>query len=96
MRRRRKLIWLALRNITGKWARATPTWRQAMNQFAILYGDRFTPSTNVKCLAHGRCRSRGRPERAHRSLEKPPRPRFPTAPTRLIALKEKEEQNRRR
>jgi transposase-like protein len=40
-----KLIWLALRNITGKWARATPTWRQAMNQFAILYGDRFTPST---------------------------------------------------
>ena len=36
-----KLIWLALRNITATWARAAPTWRQAMNQFAILYGDRF-------------------------------------------------------
>jgi transposase-like protein len=40
-----KLIWLALRNITSTWARAAPTWRQAMNQFAILYGDRFTPLT---------------------------------------------------
>ena len=40
-----KLIWLALRNITGTWARAAPTWRQAMNQFAILYGDRFLPPT---------------------------------------------------
>ena len=39
------LIWLALRNITKKWERAAPTWRQAMNQFAILYGDRFAPST---------------------------------------------------
>jgi len=37
-----KLIWLALRNITGKWERAAPTWRQAMNQFAILYEGRFT------------------------------------------------------
>jgi transposase-like protein len=40
-----KLIWLALRNITSTWERAAPTWRQAMNQFAILYGDRFTPAT---------------------------------------------------
>jgi transposase-like protein len=40
-----KLIWLALRNITAKWERAAPTWRQAMNQFAILYDDRFTPPT---------------------------------------------------
>ena len=40
-----KLIWLALRNITSAWARAAPTWRQAMNQFAILYGDRFRPTT---------------------------------------------------
>src|SRR5919109_4069898 len=40
-----KLIWLALRNITSKWARGAPTWRQAMNQFAILYGDRFIPPT---------------------------------------------------
>jgi transposase-like protein len=40
-----KLIWLALRNITATWARAAPTWRQAMTQFAILYGDRFTQPT---------------------------------------------------
>jgi putative transposase len=40
-----KLIWLALRNITARWERAAPTWRQAMNQFAILYGDRFLPPT---------------------------------------------------
>jgi transposase-like protein len=37
-----KLIWLALRNITAKWARAPKFWRTAMNQFAILYEDRFT------------------------------------------------------
>jgi putative transposase len=40
-----KLIWLALRNITAKWERGAPSWRAAMNQFAILYGDRFTPAT---------------------------------------------------
>ena len=39
-----KLIWLALRNITARWERAAPTWREAMNQFAILYGDRFIQS----------------------------------------------------
>jgi putative transposase len=37
-----KLLWLALRNITGKWGSATHDWKAAMNQFAILYGDRFT------------------------------------------------------
>jgi putative transposase len=36
-----KLIGLALRNITAAWARASPAWRPAMNQFAILYEDRF-------------------------------------------------------
>jgi putative transposase len=40
-----KLIWLALRNITSDWERPAPTWRAAMNQFAILYGDRFTLPT---------------------------------------------------
>ena len=40
-----KLIWLAVRNITAKWERASPSWREAMNQFAILYGDRFRPAT---------------------------------------------------
>jgi putative transposase len=37
-----KLLWLALRNITGKWGSATHDWKAAMNQFAILYEDRFT------------------------------------------------------
>src|SRR5436190_1564682 len=36
-----KLIWLALRNITATWVRAAPSWRLAMNQFAILYEERF-------------------------------------------------------
>ena len=36
-----KLIWLALRNITADWGRAAPDWKIAMNQFAILYEDRF-------------------------------------------------------
>jgi putative transposase len=39
-----KLIWLALRNITAKWERTSHHWRAAMNQFAILYEDRFPPS----------------------------------------------------
>lgn len=37
-----KLIWLALRNITSDWSRAARDWKEAMNQFAILYEDRFT------------------------------------------------------
>jgi transposase-like protein len=37
-----KLIWLALRNITSEWRRATREWKAAMNQFARLYEDRFT------------------------------------------------------
>jgi hypothetical protein len=36
-----KLIWLALRNITARWSRSAHDWKQAMNQFAILYADRF-------------------------------------------------------
>jgi putative transposase len=36
-----KLIWLALRNITTDWGRAANNWKSAMNQFAILYQDRF-------------------------------------------------------
>jgi len=40
-----KLIWLALRNITADWGRAAKEWREAMNQFAIAYGDRFTRAT---------------------------------------------------
>jgi len=40
-----KLIWLALRNISAAWSRSSPAWRPAMNQFAILYGDRFIQPT---------------------------------------------------
>jgi len=36
-----KLIWLALRNITVDWGKAAHHWKEAMNQFAILYDDRF-------------------------------------------------------
>lgn len=37
-----KLLWLALRNVLAKSVRATFDWEAAMNQFAILYGERFT------------------------------------------------------
>ncbi len=37
-----KLLWLALRNITTDWGRPAIQWREAMNQFAILYEERFT------------------------------------------------------
>jgi putative transposase len=36
-----KLIWLALRNITADWGKAAHHWKEAMNQFAILYAERF-------------------------------------------------------
>lgn len=36
-----KLLWLALRNITADWGRATRNWRSALNQFAAIYPDRF-------------------------------------------------------
>ena len=32
---------LALRNITADWGRAAKDWKEAMNQFAILYAERF-------------------------------------------------------
>jgi putative transposase len=37
-----KLLWLALRNITADWGHPAHHWKEAMNQFAILYEDRFT------------------------------------------------------
>jgi len=40
-----KLIWLALRNITADWGMPVHHWKDAMNQFAILYEDRFTRGT---------------------------------------------------
>jgi putative transposase len=41
-----KLIWLVLRNITADWDRAGRHWKEAMNQFAILFDDRFTKQFN--------------------------------------------------
>ena len=40
-----KLIWLALRNITAAWSQPANYWHLAMNQFAILYEERFTQRT---------------------------------------------------
>jgi putative transposase len=40
-----KLIFLALRNITADWGLPVRHWKDAMNQFAILYADRFTLQT---------------------------------------------------
>ena len=39
------LIWLALRNITANLSRSAHDWKQAMNQFAILYAERFIRSS---------------------------------------------------
>jgi putative transposase len=37
-----KLLWLALRNVLARSVRAAFDWSSAMNQFAILFGERFT------------------------------------------------------
>lgn len=37
-----KLLLLVLRNITDGWGCATRDWKAAMNQFAIIYAERFT------------------------------------------------------
>ena len=40
-----KLLWLALRNVTGNWVKSATGWPDAMNYFAILYGERFSRET---------------------------------------------------
>jgi hypothetical protein len=52
-----KLIWLALRNMNDGKVRSAREWKLAMNQFAVLYGDRFgnpaaecNPPQNTKNL----------------------------------------------
>ena len=40
-----KLLWLALRNVLANKVRSAREWREAMNQFAIMYGDRFIRAT---------------------------------------------------
>ncbi|MBL0937525.1 MAG: transposase [Gemmatimonadaceae bacterium] len=37
-----KRLWLALQHQQGHTTRTAKAWREAMNQFAIFYGDRFT------------------------------------------------------
>jgi len=37
-----KLIYLALRNIEKKWIMPARTWKEALNQFAVLFEDRLT------------------------------------------------------
>jgi len=39
-----KLLYLALRNVAKKWTMPPIFWKQAMNQFAILFQDRFPTS----------------------------------------------------
>ena len=41
-----KLLYLALRNIEKGWKMPPITWKQAANQFAILFGERFTNALN--------------------------------------------------
>jgi len=40
-----KLLYLALRNITKDWTMSAREWKSAMNQFAILFADRFIPQS---------------------------------------------------
>jgi putative transposase len=37
-----KLLYLALRNIEKDWKMPQRTWKQAGNQFDIMFGERFT------------------------------------------------------
>jgi putative transposase len=41
-----KLLYLALRNIVKDWKMSPRTWKEAANQFAIIFGERFTASLN--------------------------------------------------
>ena len=38
----KKLIYLAIRHFTEGWKRPTIRWSNAMPEFALLYGERFT------------------------------------------------------
>ncbi len=39
-----KLLYLALRNVAKKWSMLPKPWKQALNQFAVLFQDRFPSS----------------------------------------------------
>ena len=38
----RKLVWLTMKRMAEKWKRPSPTWAAAMEEMAVLYGERFT------------------------------------------------------
>ena len=38
----RKLMWLTLKRIAEKWKRPSPAWATAMEEMAVMYGERFT------------------------------------------------------
>ena len=37
-----KVLYLAIKGVSKKWTQPIRNWREAMNQFAIVFGDRFT------------------------------------------------------
>lgn len=41
-----KLLYLALRNIVKDWKTPPRTWKEAANQLAIMFGERFTDALN--------------------------------------------------
>lgn len=43
-----KLLWLELRNVLAKSVRAAFDWKAAMNQFVILFGNRFTQARGLR------------------------------------------------
>ena len=72
------LIWLARRHIPQTGSRAAPTWRQAMNHFAMLYDGRFQ-----KCVDDSRAWTRPSlwtRRRAHRDLDNRRQRGFPQRP----------------
>ena len=46
-----KLVYLALRNLSKKWTMPILGWKAALNQFAVLFEDRF-PSTLEPSVPH--------------------------------------------
>jgi putative transposase len=46
-----KLVYLALRNLEKKWTMPIKGWKAALNQFAILFEQRF-PSSLERALTH--------------------------------------------
>lgn len=65
-----KLLWLALRNITVDWGNANRDWKEAMNQFAMLYEHRSTRS-HLKVQSNARPIGRGIIGPTHKNPDSP-------------------------